>query len=445
MTDEGEIISLSSNADYCDKEGLLTTLQAHQEMLEFGLQYSVEDPVAYDIMQRNLKYKNGRYELPLLWRNDAVLLPNSYAMAIRRIEGLKRRLKRDSDLHTKYTAIISKGYAEAVPEGEIVSNKRKWYIPHHPVINPKKPDKVRIVYDCAAVVGSKSLNDFLMKAPDWTSSLVGVLLRFRKGKVAEVAIDLSTSSFINVLRRFVSRRGPVKHIFSDNGTNFVGCARLMQESVKRWNQAQIHQSLRQMNVAWTFNPPSASHMGGVWERMIRVVRNVLLAITPKQTLSDDDLVTLFTEVEAIVNSRPLTNVPLEAGEDTPLTPNHLLRLNPAVAPPCILTEESDNYSRQRFRIVQFAADEFWKRWVVEYSKTIQTRSKWHKTRRNFALGDIVLITNSSTPRCHWPLGKVSKLFPDNHGTVRTVSVKTSEGELKRPCCKLCLIMPYESE
>ena len=62
-------------------------------------------------------------------------------------------------------AVISKGYAEAVPEDEIVSNKRKWYIPHHRVINPKKPDKVRIVYDCAAVVGSKSLNDFLMKGP----------------------------------------------------------------------------------------------------------------------------------------------------------------------------------------------------------------------------------------------------------------------------------------
>ena len=150
-------------------------------------------------------------------------------------------------------------------------------------------------------------------------------------------------------------------------------------------------------------------------------------------------------MKAIVNSRPLTNVPLEAGEETPLTPNHLLRLNPAVAPPCILTEKSDNYSRQRFRIIQFAADEFWKRLVVEYSKTIQTRSKWHKTRRNFALGDIVLITNSSTPCCHWPLGKVSKLFPDNHGTVRTVTVKTSEGQLKRLCCKLCSIMPYESE
>ena len=67
LTDKGEIISLSSNADYCDKEGLLTTLQAYKKMLEYGLQCSVEVPVANVIMQRNLKYKNGRYELPLLW------------------------------------------------------------------------------------------------------------------------------------------------------------------------------------------------------------------------------------------------------------------------------------------------------------------------------------------------------------------------------------------
>ena len=60
LTNEGEIISLSGNADYCDKDGLLTTFQAHQEMLEFGLQYSVEKPVTYDIMQCSLKYKNGR-------------------------------------------------------------------------------------------------------------------------------------------------------------------------------------------------------------------------------------------------------------------------------------------------------------------------------------------------------------------------------------------------
>ena len=64
-------------------------------------------------------------------------------------------------------------------------------------------------------------------------------------------------------------------------------------------------------------------MGGVWERMIRSVRATLISIMPKQTLHDDDLTTLFAEAEAIVNFRPLTNVPLQAGENTPLTPTPL--------------------------------------------------------------------------------------------------------------------------
>ena len=68
-----------------------------------------------------------------------------------------------------------------------MSNKCKWYISHLSVTNPKKPDKVHLVYDLAAVVGSKSLNNFLMKGPNLTNSLVGVLLRFHKGKIAAIA------------------------------------------------------------------------------------------------------------------------------------------------------------------------------------------------------------------------------------------------------------------
>ena len=89
-------------------------------------------------------------------------------------------------------------------------------------------------------------------------------------------------------------------------------------------------------------------MGGVWERMIRT-RKVLLAVTPKATLTDDDLHTLLTEVESIVNSRPLMDITLVAGSVAyPLTPNHLLRLNPAMAPPPVATDKSDKYSPQCF-------------------------------------------------------------------------------------------------
>ena len=110
-------------------------------------------------------------------------------MAKRRLESLKRRLERDDMLKIKYTQemqrVLDKGYAEVVPEEERDSSNRVWYIPHHP--NSNKPDKVRIVYDCAAKSKGVSLNEKLMKGPDLVNRLVGVLLRFRKERIAIVS------------------------------------------------------------------------------------------------------------------------------------------------------------------------------------------------------------------------------------------------------------------
>ena len=139
----------------------------------------------------------------------------------------------------------------------------------------------------------------------------------------EMAADLSTSSFINTLRTFIARRGPIKHIFSDNRTNFVGSNKALQAAVKDWNQRQIHVCLRQKSINWSFNPPGASHMRGSWERMIRTVRKILMVLLPRYTIDDDTLHTLLLEVESMVNSRPLC-VSVAPGSETPLTPNHLL-------------------------------------------------------------------------------------------------------------------------
>ena len=143
------------------------------------------------MMVRNVTFENGHYQLPLLWRSDAERLPSSRDMALHRLKGLKRRLERNQELKTKYCdqmhAVLACDYAERVPENEIDVPNKIWYIPHHPVINPKKLEKVRIVYDCAATVDGKSLNDFLMKGPDLTNALIAVLLRFRKWLVPVIA------------------------------------------------------------------------------------------------------------------------------------------------------------------------------------------------------------------------------------------------------------------
>jgi len=82
---------------------------------------------------------------------------------------------------------IEKGYAEEVPEDEIDTDRRKWYIPHHGVYSERKPDKLRIVFDCAAQHRGVSLNQVLMQGPDLNNRLDAVLLRFRKESIPLVA------------------------------------------------------------------------------------------------------------------------------------------------------------------------------------------------------------------------------------------------------------------
>ena len=121
---------------------------------------------------------------------------------------------------------------------------------------------------------------------------------------------------------------------SDNGGNFVRGEKELHDAVNSWNQSQIHDYLLQRNIKWTFNPPAGSHHGGVRERCIRTVRQVLRALTKEQVLDDEGLTTLMCEVEAIVNGRPITKVSDGPHDLEPLTPNHLflLRAGPSVPP-----------------------------------------------------------------------------------------------------------------
>ena len=112
-------------------------------------------------------------------------------MALKRLDSLKKRLLKNPELREKYSLqmqkMIDSGYAVKVPRNEVKTSNREWYIPHQPVFNTKKPEKVRVVHDCVATACNKSLNDFLMKGPDLVNSLVGVLLRFRKEQIAVTA------------------------------------------------------------------------------------------------------------------------------------------------------------------------------------------------------------------------------------------------------------------
>ena len=143
--------------------------------------------------------------------------------------------------------------------------------------------------------------------------------------------------------------------------------------------------------------------------MIRLVKQIFVSLLPGRRLDDDGLHTLLLEVESIINSRPLTNCSGDPEDPLPLTPNHLLKVDPSVGLPPTLTALSDVFARERYRVVQYVGDEFWRRWVEEYPKTMFPRRKWNERRVNLGLGDIVLLVDSFTPRGQWPLGRVVEL------------------------------------
>ena len=254
----------------------------------------------------------------------------------------------------------------------------------------------------------------------------------------EVVDSLDTDSFINALRRFIARRGRPKVICSDNGSNFVSANKELRSALEEWNEA-AEIALKQENIKWRFNPPLASHMGGVWERMIRSIRRILTSLVNKRSLNDFELQTIFTEAEYIINSRPLTPNSDDPNDLEALTPSHLLMTRGQLVLPPGLFEKDDIYHRQKWKQIQYLMDEFWKRWIHEYLPTLQERKKWNKETKNIGVGDIVLLVDKDIPRGKWNLARVIDVNKGRDGLVRSAKVKTSSSEYTRPIVKMCLL------
>ncbi|KAK0135606.1 Proteoglycan 4 [Merluccius polli] len=255
----------------------------------------------------------------------------------------------------------------------------------------------------------------------------------------EVAYSLNTDSCINAIRRFVCRRGPISHLRSDNGTNFIGAKRELKDALAALNHSKIQSAFLEDGMQWSFNPPAASHHGGAWERIIRMIRQILTSVLHQQTLNDESFHTVLCEVEAILNDRPITKISGDHNDLEALTPNHILTMKGVPVLPPGLFETSDLYLRRRWRQVQYLSDLFWKRWLREYLPLLQERQRWAKERRSLVPGDIVLIADPSAPRGSWLLGRVLETYPDRRGLVRSARVKTKTSTLDRPVTKLCLL------
>lgn len=255
----------------------------------------------------------------------------------------------------------------------------------------------------------------------------------------EVTHSLTSSSFIAAFQRFTSRRGVLEKVYSDNGTNLVSGDRELQSSIRLWNKGQLSKYMSQHEIDWHHNPPYASHMGGTWERLIRSTRKILKALAGEQLLTDEQLVTFITEVEKILNDRPITQVSSDPNDPPALTPSMLLLMKCNSSIPQGIFKKEDVYSKRWWRQVQYLADIFWKRWMREYLPTLQMRQKWYRPSRNLQIGDVVLVAEENLPRGRWPLGRIADVKIGRDGHVRSCVIKTQYSTMTRPVSKICLL------
>ena len=181
----------------------------------------------------------------------------------------------------------------------------------------------------------------------------------------EVVLSMDTSSCVMGVERFVSRWGTPAMIWSDNGTKFIGAEKELRECKEKWNTLNIAAELAHKGIKWRFNPPSAPHQGGIWERLLRTFNRVLYTILGTRRLRDEVLNTTFCLVEHALNARPLTPVSADPSDLGAIAPNHFLLGNQATRTPCIFgVDEFDH--RKRYARAQFYANAIWARWFMEF-------------------------------------------------------------------------------
>ncbi|XP_055918643.1 uncharacterized protein LOC129950746 [Eupeodes corollae] len=255
----------------------------------------------------------------------------------------------------------------------------------------------------------------------------------------EVAFSLSTDSCILSIQRFIARRGKPSEFYSDNGTNFVGAEKELKDQFQLINKNALLSKFTSPHTKWYFNPPAAPHMGGSWERLIGTVKKILREVMGNRRLNDETFQSALIEIEAVVNSRPLTYVTLGPDDEEALTPNHFI-LGPSNGNKGLVNDnDRELMSRKDWRQIQQIANIFWKRWVREYLPTLTKRTKWFQKAEPVKTGDVVLIIDENLPRCTWPKGIITSTVISKDGQVRRATVKTASGVFDRPVARLALL------
>lgn len=255
----------------------------------------------------------------------------------------------------------------------------------------------------------------------------------------ELVSDLTTEAFLATLTRFVARRGLCAHIFSDNGTNFVGANNHLREihALLHKSKNAISDFCTSKEITWHFIPPSSPHFGGLWESGIKSAKHHLRRVIGNQTLTFEEMSTLLCRIEATLNSRPLCPLSSDPADINALTPGHFLIGNALMSVPEYNWETTALNRLSRWQLIQQASQSFWRTWHKDYINSLRQRSKWTESTPSVLPGQLVLIRDDNLPPLKWCLGRIEHCIAGPDGIVRVFDITTTQGTLRRSATKLC--------
>ncbi|KAL0851491.1 hypothetical protein ABMA28_007284 [Loxostege sticticalis] len=280
-------------------------------------------------------------------------------------------------------------------------------------ITPSRPFLVTGVDFC----GPFDLKAARIRKPLITKSYIAVFVCFSTKAIhAELVSSLTTEAFLACLKRFVSRKGLPTHIYCDNAATFKGASNYFKDLCKLNNYC-LENCITFKNI-----PSHSPEFGGLWEAGVKSIKYHLKRIVGNVSLTYEELYTVITQIESVLNSRPLLPMTSDVTDLNYLTPGHFLIGTSLTGLPEPDLSET-NINRLKFwDICTKLKQEFWKVWSRDYLTQLQNRPKWKYGHANIKTGDLVIVKMSGVPSMNWPMARVVKVFPGTDGKVRVAEI-----------------------
>ncbi|XP_052738126.1 uncharacterized protein LOC128198186 [Bicyclus anynana] len=270
-----------------------------------------------------------------------------------------------------------------------------------------------------------------------TKSYICVFICFAvKAVHLELVTDLTKEAYLACLNRFISRRGKPETIYSDNASTFIGASNELAQFLKG-SVDYVQAQLAEQGINFKYIPAYSPHFGGIWEAAVKSVKHHLRRVLSLTHFDYEEMATCLAQIEAVLNSRPLTPLSTDPSDLSYLSPSHFLIGRPLLATAQANLLDKEVNRLQRYQRVEKLRQHFWQRYSLEYVSLLQTKGKWRQSMDKLKIGALVLVKDRTQPPLLWLMGRVTNIIYGGDSIGRVAQLNTKKGIITRAFNNIC--------